>query len=187
MLASILSRYWWLTLLRGGLWVLFGILVFAQPAITLVALTWLFGAFVLVDGVVNVANAIGGRRERENWWVLLLVGLAGIGIGILAFTNPGITAIALLFYIAIWAIATGLLEIAAAMRLRREIHGELWLVLAGLVSVAFGILLIARPGAGVLAALWLLGGYAIVFGAILIVLSFRARTFVHHMATPHTV
>lgn len=184
MLANILSRYWWLTLLRGIAWVLFGVLVFAQPAITLFALTLLFGAFVLVDGVVNVANAIAGRKEQENWWLLLLVGLAGVGVGILALMSPSLTALALLFYIAIWAIATGLLEIVAAIRLRKEIRGEFWLVLAGLVSVAFGVLLISRPDTGVLAVLWLLGSFAIALGVILIVLSLRARTFIDRIAAP---
>lgn len=109
---------------------------------------------------------------------MLLAGLAGIGVGVLTFFNPGVTALTLLVYIAIWAIATGLLEIVAAIRLRKEIEGEFWLVLAGLASVGFGMLLVARPEAGALAVLWLIAAYAIVLGAILIFLAFEARGFV---------
>ena len=183
MLADILSRYWWTTLLRGLFWILFGIVVFSRPGITLLTLTLLFGVFVLVDGLANIVSAIGGRQENENWWVLLLAGLAGVGAGTLTFSNPAITAIALLFYIAVWAIATGLLEIVAAVRLRQEIHGEFWLILAGAVSIAFGVFLAARPAEGALSMVWLISGYAIVFGLILTILAFRARAFVDHFAS----
>jgi uncharacterized membrane protein HdeD (DUF308 family) len=178
MLAEILAHSWWMTLLRGALWLLFGILVFVQPGITLVALTMLFGAFVLLDGAVNIASAIRGRKERDNWWVLFLLGLVGTGVGVLALSQPALTGLVLLFYIATWAIASGLLEIVAAIRLRKEIQGEFWLVLAGLVSVAFGVALLARPEAGIRAMLWLLGAFAIASGLILVVLSFAARGFV---------
>jgi uncharacterized membrane protein HdeD (DUF308 family) len=174
MLVEILSRYWWLTLVRGLIWIFFGIMLFAQPAISLAALTILFGAFVLVDGIGSVVSAIGGR-ESEHRWLLLLAGLAGIGVGLLTFVSPGVTALVLLFYIAVWAIATGLLEIVAAIRLRKEIEGEFLLVLSGLVSVAFGVLLMARPGVGALSVIWLIASYAIAFGIILIALAFRTR------------
>ena len=183
MLADTLSRYWWMTLLRGVISILFGIVVFTRPLISLVTLTLLFGAFVLFDGIVHVASAFGGRRENERWWVLLLTGLCGIAVGVLTFINPAITAFALLFYIAVWAIAVGLLEIVAAVRLRKEIEGEFWLILAGAVSIAFGVLLLTRPGAGALSVLWLIGGYAIASGVILIALAFRARTFVHRVVS----
>jgi uncharacterized membrane protein HdeD (DUF308 family) len=178
MFANILSRYWWMTLLRGVISILFGILIFAQPGISLLTLTLTFGVFALIDGAGNVVSAIGGRNENENWWILLLAGLASVGVGILTFFNPGITALALLFYVAAWAIATGLLEIVAAIRLRKEIQGEFWLILAGLLSVAFGVMLMARPGLGALSVLWLIGGYAIAFGVILIALAFRTRGLV---------
>src|SRR5262245_13014753 len=178
MFSNILSRYWWMTLLRGVISILFGLVVVTQPRISLVALTLTFGAYALVDGIANIVSALGGRNENENWWVLLLAGLASVGAGILTFFNPGITALALLFYVAAWAIATGLLEIVAAIRLRKEIQGEFWLILGGLLSVAFGVMLMARPGLGALSVLWLIGGYAIAFGIILIALAFRARSFV---------
>jgi uncharacterized membrane protein HdeD (DUF308 family) len=109
--------------------------------------------------------------------VLLLGGLLGIGVGVLTFFAPGITALALLFYIAVWAIATGVLELVAAIRLRKEIEGEWWLIPGGLASVVIGVLLMARPGAGALALLWLIAAHAVVFGLLLVMLAFKARTF----------
>ena len=181
MLARVLSRYWWMTLIRGVIAILFGIMLFAWPQMSLASLVVVFGAFALADGVANVVTAVGAREEHESWWVLLLAGLAGIGVGVLTFFNPGVTALTLLLYIAIWAIATGLLEIVAAIRLRKEIEGEFWLVLAGLASVGFGMLLVARPEAGALAVLWLIAAYAIVLGAILIFLALEARGFVERV------
>jgi uncharacterized membrane protein HdeD (DUF308 family) len=181
MLSDTFSRYWWTTLLRGVLWILFGIVVITQPLISVVTLTFLFGAFVLVDGIAHVAHGLGGRHENERWWVLLLAGFCGIGVGLLTFLNPGVTALVLLFYIAAWAIVTGLLEIALAVRLRKEIEGEFWLILGGVISIAFGVLLFARPGAGALSVLWLIGGYAIAFGIILVVLAMEARGFMRRV------
>ncbi len=182
MLARILSRYWWMTLLRGVVWILFGVAIFAQPGISLVALALTFGFFALVDGIGTVATAIGGRKEHEDWWVLLLMGLVGIGVGMLTFMRPDATALGLLYYIAIWAIATGLLASVAAIRLRKEIEGEFWLGLSGLASLGFGALLIARPDAGALAVLSLIGGYSVAFGALLVVLAVETRGFVKRTA-----
>jgi uncharacterized membrane protein HdeD (DUF308 family) len=193
MLSTVLSRYWWTTLLRGLVWILFGIVVLAQPGISLATLTLTFGFFALVDGISKVVTAIGGRkdshtwrrrrRDYQNWWVLLLAGLVGIVVGVLTFLSPGITALGLLYYIAIWAIVIGLLEIVTAINLRKEIEGEFWLGLAGLASVAFGVLAIARPGAGALTVLWLIGIYSIVFGGILVILAFETRAFANRVAT----
>jgi len=175
MLADILSRYWWMTLLRGLFWVLFGIAILASPGISLVTLTLALGAVMFIDGIISIANAISGRKENEDWWFLLLVGLAGIGLGILTFRNPGITALAVVFYVAMWAIATGLLEIVAAIRLRKQIEGEIWLALAGIASVIFGVWLAARPGAGALTLLWLIAVFSIAFGALQLLLAFEMR------------
>lgn len=175
MLTTILSRYWWTTLFRGIAWIAFGLIVFAQPGVSLVTLTLLVGAFLLVDGVARIISGVGGHRVSEHWWVLLLTGAAGIAVGILTFVDPAMTALALLLYLAVWAIATGLLEIAVAIQVRREITGKGWLVLSGLLSIAFGALLIARPGVGILSVLWLIAAYAVTFGALLTVLAFRMR------------
>jgi len=177
MFASILSRAWWMILLRGIVAILFGVMVFAQPGITLASLVFVFACFAVFDGITHVGTALGGGREQEHFWLLLLTGLAGIAIGVLTFTSPQITALALLFYIALWAIATGLMQIVAAIRLRREIEGEFWLGLAGAASVLFGLLLVTRPAAGALAVLWLIGSYALAYGVIVLVLGFKARAF----------
>jgi uncharacterized membrane protein HdeD (DUF308 family) len=149
-----------------------------MPDVSLVVLTLMFGWFAFFDGIAAVWNAISSRKDDDSWWVLLLIGLAGIGIGIVTFKDPSVTALSLQFYIAIWAIATGLLELVAAMSLRKVVQGEFWLGLAGLLSIAFGWVLIARPSVGAMAVLSLIGGYAIVFGMTLIILAFRARGFV---------
>lgn len=177
-LSTILSRSWWALLLRGLVAIAFGALAWLQPGITLSALVLLFGAYALADGILAAWTAISGRKQNENWWVLLLEGLVGIGIGILTFLAPNVTALVILFYIAIWAIATGVLEIVAAIRLRKEIQDEWWLILGGLASVVFGVLLIVQPGAGALALLWLIGTYAIVFGVLFVLLAFKMRGFV---------
>ncbi|HTO06817.1 MAG TPA: DUF308 domain-containing protein [Myxococcota bacterium] len=176
-LASILARGWWLLLLRGLAAIVFGLLTLSQPGISLAVLVLLFGFYSLADGLLCVWTAVAGRAHHESWWMLLLEGLLGVGIGVLTFLEPGITALIVLFYIAIWAIGTGVLEIAAAIRLRKEIRGEWLLILAGVASVAFGVLLIVQPGAGALALLWLIGTYALVFGVLVVVLAFRARSF----------
>lgn len=183
-LAAILFRNWWVLLLRGLAAIAFGVLIWFQPGISLAALVLLFGAYAMVDGILGVWTAIAGRTEHEHWWVLLLEGSLGIGVGVLTFFAPGVTALALLFYIAIWAIATGVLEIVAAIRLRKEIEGEWLLILSGLASIVFGVLLVAQPGAGALAVLWLIATYAVVFGVLLVLLALKARSFISQATRP---
>lgn len=174
-LAAILARNWWVLLLRGLVAIAFGVLAWIQPGITIAALVLLFGAYTLVDGVLGAWTAIAGRKEHEHWWVLLLWGVVGIAVGVMTFVAPGVTAFALLFYIAIWAVATGVLQLVAAVRLRKEIAGEWLLALGGLASVVFGVLLMAQPGAGALALVWLIATYAVVFGIVLVLLAFKLR------------
>lgn len=183
MLANTLSRYWWMTLVRGVLWILFGLFIFAAPGLSLVTLTLTFGFFLMADGIGCIVNAVAGRDEQEHWWVLLLGGIAGVLVGILTFVSPQTVALVLLFYVAIWALATGFLQVVAAIRLRKEIEGEFWLGLSGALSIAFGILLITRPAAGALTVLWVIAAYAIVFGGVLIGLAFRVRGFVGRVNT----
>jgi uncharacterized membrane protein HdeD (DUF308 family) len=176
-LAGILRRTWWLLLLRGLMAIAFGVLSWVQPGISLAALVMLFGVYALIDGVAGVWASLAGRKDDGHWWVLLLWGLVGVGVGTLTLLAPGITALALLFYIALWAVATGVLQIVAAVRLRKEIEGEWMLGLGGLASVAFGLVLMARPMAGAVALLWIIATYAIFFGLLLVVLAFKARRF----------
>jgi uncharacterized membrane protein HdeD (DUF308 family) len=173
-----LARNWWVLALRGLCAIIFGILAFVWPGVTLGVLVLLYGAYALVDGVLAIIAALSKRQESGlPWWALLLEGLLGIAAGIVAFVWPGITALFLLFLIAGWAIVTGVFEIIAAIRLRKEIEGELWLALSGIVSIIFGVLLFARPGAGALTVVWLIGAYAIFFGIFLLALAFRLKRF----------
>jgi uncharacterized membrane protein HdeD (DUF308 family) len=173
----VLSRNWWTLALRGLFAVLFGIMAFAWPGITLGALVLLYGAYAFADGVLAIAAALVGRTVGVPWWSLLIEGLAGIGVGIITLIWPGITALVLLYLIAFWAVVTGVFEIVAAIRLRKEIRGEWLLALSGVLSVLFGVALIVSPGAGALAVVWLIGAYAIVFGALMIALALRLRSW----------
>ena len=172
---DILSRYWWAYVVRGIFAILFGILAYAWPGITLATLIIFFGAYVLIDGILLLINTIGNWGERDDRWLLLLEGLLGVGIGVITLVVPGITAVLLIFYIAAWSLATGVLEIAAAIRLRKEIENEWWLILSGVVSILFAILLMVFPNAGALGLIWLIATYAIIFGVILIIAGVKLR------------
>lgn len=170
-----LSRYWWIIALRGVLAILFGIVAFSQPAITLIALVWLWGAYAFVDGVFTIFSAVRAAEQGRRWGMLLLSGLCGIAAGIIAFAWTGITAVALLTLIAAWAIVTGIFEIAAAVRLREMIEGEWLMGLSGFLSVLLGAFLMANPGAGLIATVWMIGIYAVLFGVTMLALAFRLR------------
>ena len=172
-----LSHFWWAFIVRGILAVGLGVLVYVWPTITLTALIIVFGAYAFVDGVFLVVKAIGSWKARDDRWLLLFEGLLGVGIGVITFFAPRVTEIGLLFYIAAWSLATGILEIVAAIRFRKEIQGEVFWILTGVASIAFAILLMIFPGAGILGLVWLLGAYAVVFGVFLIALGIRIRVF----------
>jgi uncharacterized membrane protein HdeD (DUF308 family) len=182
MLATLLSRYWWVLLLRGLLAILFGVLAYAWPGLTVRVLVLLFGAYALLDGVSALISAAGGVAPGTPRWLVVVRGLLGIAAGILTLLAPGVTAVVLLLYIAFWAVLSGVTEVAAAVRLRREIEGEGLLILGGLASVAFGVLLIARPAAGALAVVWLIAAYAIVYGVLLAALAFKVKGFADRRA-----
>jgi uncharacterized membrane protein HdeD (DUF308 family) len=171
-----LSRNWWVVLLRGLVGILFGIITFFAPGITLAALVLVFGAYAFVDGVLTLMSAIRRRSTTDRWWILVLEGIAGILVGIATLFVPGITALVLLYLIAAWALVTGILELAAAIRLRKVITNEWLLALGGVVSIILGVLLITEPGPGALALVIWIGAYAFVFGALLVGLSLRLRT-----------
>jgi uncharacterized membrane protein HdeD (DUF308 family) len=170
-----LTKNWWALALRGIAAIVFGILTLVLPGVTLAALILLFGVYALVEGVFNVVAAIRGRGDGPPWWALVLEGLVSIAAGIVAILVPGLTALALLYMIAAWAVVTGVLEIVAAVRLRRQITGELWLALNGVLSIVFGALTFLVPGAGALSLAWLIGAYAVLFGVLLLGLAFRLR------------
>jgi len=170
-----LRRNWWLLALRGLAAVIFGVLAFAWPGATLITLVWLFGAFALVNGILSLAVAVKAPRGYPRFGSLILGGLLGILAGLLAFVMPGITALGLVILIASWAMLTGILEVIAAIKLRKEINNEWLLVLAGVVSLAFGVVLLLQPVAGALVLIWWIGAYALLVGILLVVLAFRMR------------
>ena len=180
-IAQLLSRFWWMILLRGIMAVLFGISAFAWPSLTLVTLTMLFAGYAFVDGIFEVLHAIGHRKEIENWGLLLLEGIFGITFGVLAFQSPELTttigAVIVAFYIAVWAIVTGAMRIAMAVRLRKEIEGEWLLGLSGAVSILFGLYIMMRPAVGAIGMLYFVAAWAILLGVFLIAFAFRARAF----------
>lgn len=171
-----LARNWWMLALRGAAAIVFGILTLLMPGVSLAALILLFGSYALVDGIFNVVAAVRRRSGDQPWWALLLEGLVSIGAGIVTFALPGLTALVLLYVIAAWAIVTGVLEVVAAVRLRKQITGEWWLAASGVLSVVFGVLLMIWPGPGALALVIWIGAYAVVFGGLLLGLAFRVRS-----------
>jgi uncharacterized membrane protein HdeD (DUF308 family) len=176
-----LVRNWWALALRGLVAILFGLLTFILPGITLVTLVLLFGAYAVADGVFNV---IAFFRVASHQWALLVEGIIGIIAGVLTFTWPAITAIILLYLIAFWAIFTGVFEIVAGIRLRKAITNEGLLIVMGVLSLLFGVLILFAPGAGALAIVLWIGAYALVFGVFLLALAFRLRGHRHLIVQP---
>ena len=174
-MVEVLVRNWWTFLVRGIAAIVFGVLALALPLSTLVVLVAFFGAFALIDGAFALVGAVRAAKEHERWGWLALEGVAGIATAAVTLFYPAITALVLLFIIAFWAIVTGALEIATAVNFGKVMHAEWMLWFAGILSILFGILLVAQPASGALAVVWLIGIYAIVFGAINTIVAFRLR------------
>ena len=179
--SEMLHRGWTFLLLRGLAALIFGFLTLTRPGITITVLVLLFAVYAISDGVLAVLASLSGRSS-QHWWMLLLSGLIGIGVGILALRSPGITAFVLLLYIAGWAIATGVIEVIIALRVRKEVQGEWRLIVAGLISVAFGAFLLARPGQGALTLVGAIGLYELAFGLLLVLLAFKVRALGRRLA-----
>ena len=175
----VLARNWWAVLLRGIAALIFGLLAFFWPGVTGVVLVLLFGAYAFVDGIFALVGAVRAAESHERWIAFAVEGIIGLIIAAITFFDPLITAIALYWLIAIWAVLTGIFELVAAVQLRKMVPNEWLLILGGLASVAFGILMVVFPLAGALTVVWLIGAYAIVFGIVLIALSFRLRAHAH--------
>ena len=172
-----LASNWWVLGLRGAVAVVFGVVTLFAPGISLAALILFFGSYAIVEGAFTIIAAIRARGYGDQpWWSLLFQGVVSVGAGVVTLAWPGLTALLLLYVIGMWAVVTGVLEIVAAFRLRKEITGEWRFVLSGILSIGFGALVMLAPGAGALAMVLWIGVYAVVFGALLIALAFRLRS-----------
>lgn len=165
-----LAQHWWVLLLRGVAAIAFGLMAYASPGVTIAVLVIFWGAYMLVDGVCEVVAGV-----RAKWGSLVFLGVLGIAAGLVAFFLPAVAAGALVYIIAFWAIVAGVLQISAALRLRKEVQGEWLWILSGLCTVVLGCLLIARPGAGALSLIWLIASFAIAWGILLVILAFKLK------------
>jgi uncharacterized membrane protein HdeD (DUF308 family) len=165
-------------LIRGIVGVAIGALAILWPGITLAVLVGIFGFYAILDGITNLMLGLSRREPHTGSWAQAVQGVVGVCAGVLALLWPGVTALVLVLFIGAWAIVTGVLEIIAAVRLRRVISGEWLLALSGCMSVLFGILVFAFPGAGAVSIAWILGVYTVAAGMVLIMLGLRLRTFV---------
>lgn len=169
-----LSKNWWVLVVRGVAAVLFGVLTFVWPALSLAVLVLTWGAYALVDGAFAIAGSFRRTDSGFPWW-LFLTGVAGVAAGVFTFAKPGLTALALVTLIAAFAIVRGIMQIAAAIRLRHEIEHEWLLGLAGVLSAAFGVVLMIFPGPGALAMVAWIGAIAVVMGVMEIAAGIRLR------------
>jgi uncharacterized membrane protein HdeD (DUF308 family) len=177
------ARHWWAMAIRGVIAILFGLAAFIWPGLTLAFLVTLFGVFMLLDGVFAIVGAIQARGAMSHWWVLLLEGIVGVVAGLLTVALPGLALAVLIYFIAAWALVTGVLEVIEAIRLREQIEGEWRLALSGVLSIIFGVLVAIWPVSGALAIAWLIGAYAILFGIVLLVLAFHLKGFADRRVT----
>lgn len=185
--AETLVQNWWLFTLRGVLGIIFGILALIFPGPTILSLVLLFSAYMLVDGIFGIISAVRAiRRKEDRWGLLIFEGLLDIATGVVAFLWPGLTVVAFVWLIAAWAIVSGGLMTAAGFRLNIE-HGRWWLVLGGLLSLAYGVLLIITPLIGAVVFTWWLGAYALVFGVALVIFSLKLRSRQHERVSPTAV
>jgi len=174
---ELFSKSWRSLALRGAVSLLFGILAAFWPGITLMWLLIMFGAYALIGGVASTIAAVQNRKTNSDWWLMLLLGLVGIGAGMVAFMLPNLTAVVLVLLMGATALGSGIVDIVMAIRLRKAIRGEGFLILNGIISIAFGVFVFFFPGAGALALVWLISIYAIISGFLLLALAWRARSW----------
>jgi uncharacterized membrane protein HdeD (DUF308 family) len=171
-----MTKNWWAVLLRGILGVLFGVYALMLPMRALALLVFVYAFYALINGIISLAGAITGGTAVRSWWSLLAESLLSVAAGVVLLLWPGAGAVALVYVFAFWAVMSGMVELVSAVELRKEIEGEWLLGLAGVLSIAAGIFVAFRPVAGLFAITWIIGGYALAFGIVLIGLSFRLRS-----------
>jgi uncharacterized membrane protein HdeD (DUF308 family) len=182
-LNDVLAQNWWVIAIRGVLGIVFGIIALVYTGVTILSLALVFAAYALVDGIFAIIAAVRAARRHDRWGWLTFEGIISILTAAITVAMPGLTVLAFVLLIAAWAIVTGVLEIAAAFRLKID-HGRVWLALGGVASIIFGVLMFIAPVAGAVVLTWWLGAYALVFGVMLLVLAFRLRSHRTHDAPP---
>ena len=174
-LSEVLAESWWAVGLRGLLGIAFGLICLLVPTAAIFVLIILFAAYMLVDGVLAIASGIKAARNGERWGLLILGGIVDLAVGAIAFFWPGITAVAFVLLIAIWAIISGFLMLVSSFTLKID-HGRWWLALGGIASLVFGIVLLIAPLVGAVVLTWWIGAYALVFGVLLLILAFQLHS-----------
>ena len=179
---SMVTNNWWALALRGAVSILLGLVAFTMPGLTVTALVYIFGLYAFAEGVLAIMASLRGLREHDRWGWMMIEGIVCIVAAVAAFMMPGVGALAIVWLIAAWAVLTGALEIAAAVRLRKVIEGEWMLMLAGVLAIALGFFIVSRPGAGILLIATWLGVWAIFSGIVTLMLAFRVRKWSHEHA-----
>ena len=174
---ELVARSWWVYIVRGVLALVFGLFAYLNPAITMKILLIFFGIFIFIEGLLAIVGSIAGRKYSDIWWLVLLEGIAGVIIGVITFTRPAVTGMVLIVFVALWAIWSGLFRIITAIRLRKELDSEWLLIFGGIISILFGVMLFAHPGAGIVAIAWLIGFFASMSGILMITFGIKARKF----------
>ena len=173
-MSAALARNWWLVALRGVIAILFGVIAFVAPGAFVLSLVLFFAAYMLADGIIAIVGAVRAAQRHERWGFLLLEGLVDIVVGVAAALVPAAAVWAFVLLLAVWALVTGGLMIAAAFRLHLH-YGRWWLVLGGVVSILFGLALLINPGMSALVLTWWIGSYTFAFGILLLILAFKLR------------
>lgn len=174
---TMISNKWWTLVLRGGLAILLGILAFIWPTNTVKALFIMVGLFLILDGAITAGFSLSHRERVSAWWIFMLEGIAGLMIGLFALLRPETAGVVLVVLVGVWALLTGILEIFAGIRLSASLPGEWLLTAGGVLSVIFGLIMIIIPSTALIVLLWLVAVYFILFGAVLVILGFRARSY----------
>src|SRR6202045_2232107 len=173
-LSSTLARNWTVVVARGVLGLVIGLIAFLFPGPTLLSLVGLFAVFLIIDGILAIVAAVRAASKSERWGFLTFEGIAGIVAGILAMAMPGLTVFVFVGLLAAWAFVSGALGLRAAFSLATD-HGRWWLALGGIISIVFGVVLVAAPVFGALVVSWWGGAYSRFFGATLLALGFKLR------------
>ena len=181
---DLLARSWWMFAWRGAVAVLFGVLAWMWPGLTLLWLVAMFAAYTILGGGAAIVSSVRHRQADQGWWLIMLWGIISVAAGILAIFYPGLTALALVLLMGATALVTGIFDIVVAIRLRKVLRREWLLILSGVVAIAFGVLVLFFPGAGALALVWLISFYAVLSGVLLLSLAWQARKWGSGRTTP---